>query len=96
MLFAWIKLRGNNERGRHYVFKEEAAGLSYLVAFFTAYFMLFNDVIDVIDDVLLRNGIRYNIRVVGKKKTHLLCVIADGAWRIMLGSKHIEELLQCL
>jgi hypothetical protein len=29
--------------------------------------------------------------VVGKKKTHLLRVIADGAWRIMFSRKHIEH-----
>ena len=63
MFFAWIKLRGNNERRRHYIFKEEAAGLCYLVTFFPAHTMLSNDVVDVIDNVFLRNRIRKNIRV---------------------------------
>ena len=96
MLFTWIKLRGNDEGGRHYIFKEEAARLSYLVAFFTAYFVHSNNVVDVIDNVLLRNGVWHNIRVMSKKKTHLLGVITDGARRVMFGSKHIEKLLKGL
>ena len=79
VFFAWIKLRWNNERRRLYIFKEEAAGLSYLVAFFTAHSMLSYDVVDVINNVLLANGAWNNIRIVGKKKPHFLCVITNSA-----------------
>ena len=92
MFFAWLKLWWNNEGRRHYIFKEEATGLSYLVAFFTARTILPYDVVDLINNILPGNGTRKNIWIVGKKKTHLQDVITDGAWRIMFGSKHIEKL----
>ncbi len=73
------------------MFKKETAGLGYLVTFFTAYAMLLNNVVDVINNVLPTDGTYQYIMIVGKKKTHLLRVIADGAWRIMFSRKHIEH-----
>jgi len=60
--------------------KKEAAGLCNLVAFFTAYTMFFNNVVDVIDDVLPADGTYGLIVIMRKKKPHLLRVIADSAW----------------
>ncbi len=74
------------------MFEKETAGLRYLVAFFTPYAMFSNNVINVINNVLSADGAYHHIVVVGKKKTHLLCVITDSAGRIMFGSKHIEKL----
>jgi hypothetical protein len=74
------------------MFKKETAGLGYLVTFFTPYAMLLNNVVDVINNVFAADGAYQYIMIVGKKKTHLLRVITDGAWRIMFSSKHIEEL----
>jgi len=94
IFFAGVKLRWNNEGRGLYVFKEKTAGLGYLVTFFTAHAMLFNDVVNVIDNVAAGNGANRQVVVVCKQKPHLLCVIADSARGIMFGSKHIEELLQ--
>jgi hypothetical protein len=74
--------------------KEKAAGLGYLVAFFSAYFIHLNDVIDVINNVFAGKRLREHIIIMGKDKTHLLCVIADSAFGIMLRRKHVEHLLQ--
>ena len=84
MFFAGIKLGWNNERRRHYMLKGKAIGLRHLVAFFSSHFIRFNDVVDVINNVFVRNGSRENIIIMRKNKTHFLRVIADGAWRIAL------------
>jgi hypothetical protein len=76
------------------MFEKETAGLGYLVTFFTAYTVLLNDVVDVIDNVFSADGAYHYIMIVGKNKTHLLRVISDGAWRIMFGRKHIGKLQQ--
>jgi hypothetical protein len=76
------------------MFKKETAGLGYLVTFFTPYAMLLNNVVDVIDNVFAADGAYQYIMIVGKKKTHLLRVITDGAWRIMFCRKHIGKLQQ--
>jgi hypothetical protein len=74
------------------MFEKETASLRYLVAFFTPNAMFFNNVINVINNVLSADGAYHHIVVVRKKKPHLLCVITDSAGRIMFGSKHIEKL----
>ena len=92
VFFAWIKLRGHNERGRHYMLVKKTAGLCYLVALFSANAIHFNDVVDVINDVFAGKGRRQHVIIMGKNKTHLLGVIADGAWTVMLCRKNIEQL----
>ncbi len=54
----------------------------------------FGNVVDVIDNVFAADGAYQYIMIVGKKKTHLLRVITDGAWRIMFCRKHIGKLPQ--
>jgi hypothetical protein len=94
VFFAWIKLRGHNERGRHYMFVKETAGLGHLVAFFSSHAIHFNDVVDVINDVFAGERRRQHVIIMGKNKTHLLCVIADGAWAVMFCRKNIEQLMK--
>ena len=74
------------------MFKKETAGLGYLVTFFTAHAMLFNNVVDVINNVFAADGAYQYIVIVSKQKPHLLRVIANSAGRIMFGGKHIDEL----
>lgn len=94
MPFAGIKSGGYNECGWINIFKIKAAGLRYLVAFFTTHAMLFNNKTDVIDDILLADGTRQHLMVVRKKKTHFLHVIADGTGGILFGQKLVVQLLK--
>lgn len=72
---------------------EEATGLGNLVALFSSHTMHFNDVVDVINDVFTGKRLRKHIVIMRKNKSHLLGIIADGAWTVMLCRKHVEELL---
>ena len=66
------------------------------MAFFPAHAMLPDDEIDVADDLLLRNGMRIHLVVMGKNKPHFLGIIADGADGIMLGHQRLMQRLQAL
>ena len=72
----------------------KATGLRYLVAFFPANPMLFNNKTNVVDDVLLTEGCRQYIMIMRKKKPHFLYVIADGAGGILFGHKRVVQLLK--
>lgn len=61
------------------MFKKEATGLGHLVAFFTSCAMLLYNKIDVADNIFAGDGAGQNISIMGKKKAHLLRVIAHGA-----------------
>jgi len=74
--------------------KKETTGLRHPVAFFPANLMFFYNVINVGNDVFTYDGGWIKVVIMCKEKTHLLCVIADGAWRIMFGSEHCVHLLQ--
>lgn len=76
------------------MFEIKAAGLRYLVAFFTTHTMFLNNKTDVIDNVLLADGARQHVRVVRKEKTHLLHVIADGTRRILFCLQGVVQLLK--
>ena len=72
----------------------KAARLSHLVAFFSTHPMLFNDETEVVYNMLLRNGTRQHIVIMGKQKTHLLHIIADGTSAVMLYQQRVVQLLQ--
>ena len=75
---------------------KKTAGLCYLVTFFPAYAMFIDDKVDVVDNILLADGTGSNIIIMGKKKTHLLHIIADVALCILLGHKCVVQLLQAI
>ena len=56
--------------------------------------MLFNDETEVVYNMLLRNGTRQHIVIMGKQKTHLLHIIADGTGAVMLYQQSVVQLLQ--
>jgi hypothetical protein len=74
------------------MFEKETASLRYLVAFFTPNAMFFNNVINVINNVLSADGAYHHIVAGAKRKRISSSVITDSAGRIMFGSKHIEKL----
>ena len=76
------------------MFKIRAAGLCYLVAFFTTHAMLFNDKTDVVNDILLADSGRRLAMIMGEKKPHLLRIIADGPYGILLCQKRVVQLLK--
>jgi hypothetical protein len=65
-----------------------------LVAFFIAHAMLLYNKTDVVDDVLLGDCGGQQIVVMGKKKPHFLCIVADGAVAILLCQQRIVQLLK--
>ena len=71
------------------MFIKKTTGLCHLVTFLTPNAMFFNNVVDVTDNVFAVDGTYRHFVIMGKKKTHFLCVIANGAGRIMFGGKHI-------
>ena len=75
---------------------KKTAGLCYLVTFFPAYAMFIDNKVDVVNNILLTDGTGSYIIIMGKKKTHLLHVIADGALCILLGHKCVVQLLQAI
>ena len=75
---------------------EKAAGLGYLVAFFSSHTMFFNNVVDVVDDVFTGKRCRKHIIIMRKNKSHFLGVVADGARAIMFGRKDVEQLQKCV
>ena len=89
-----IKCGGDNKRRRMDMFEIKAAGLGYLVAFFTPYAMLFDNEADVADDILLGNRSRQQVVIVRKQKAHLLHIVADGTGGILFCHEGIVELLQ--
>jgi hypothetical protein len=78
------------------MFVKKTAGLGYLVTFFPAHSMFIDDKVDVVDNVLLTDGAGQYIMIMGKKKTHLLHVVADGALCILFGNKCIVQLRQAI
>ena len=78
------------------MFVKKATGLRHLMTFFPPYAMFIDDKVDVVDNILLADGTGSNIIIMGKKKTHLLHVIADGALCILLGHKCVVQLLQAI
>ena len=71
------------------MFKIKAAGLCYLVAFFTTHSMLFNDKTDVVNDILLADSGRRLAMIMGEKKPHLLCITAYGTGGVLLCQKRV-------
>ena len=94
MVFAGVKGGGNNKRCGVNMFKIKAAGLRYLVTFFTTHAMFFDDITDVVGDVLLADSGGQQIVIMRKEKAHLLCVITDGTDGILLCQQCIVHLLQ--
>ena len=94
MGFSGIKRRRNNERGWINMFKIKAAGLSCLVAFFTAHPMFLNDKTDVADDILLADLCGQAIVIVSEEKPHFLHVIADGTGGILFCKERVVQLLK--
>ena len=78
------------------MFEKETARLGYLVAFFPANLVLFNNIIDVSYDVFTSYSAHLHIVIMDKKKAHLLHIITNSTWRIMFGGKHAGQLLQCI
>ena len=78
------------------MFVKKTAGLCHLMTFFPAYAMFIDDKVDVVDNVLLIDGGGNYIRVMGKQKTHLLHVVADGTSGILFSHKSVVKLMQAI
>ena len=78
------------------MFVKKTAGLCHLVTFFTAYAMFIDNKVDVVDNILLTDGGGHHISIMGKQKTHLLHIVADGAFCILLGYKCVVQLRQAI
>ena len=72
----------------------KAATLCDLVAFFGTHAMLLNDKADVVDNVLLGDGLRQYIVIMGKQKPHFLGVVTDRTLGIALGYHRVVHLMQ--
>jgi hypothetical protein len=74
-------------RGRQYVFKKEATALGRHPAFVPTDTMLFFDVIDIRDNVILGKLLRIEMVVISKNITYFGHIVADGHGRIGFGFK---------
>ena len=74
-----IERAWNNVGNRQDVFVEKTTALRYHPAFVSTGIEVFFDVVDVPDDVVLVDGLRGLVVVIGKDITHLGGVIAHRA-----------------